>query len=194
MDQDANLDSEWIEENNAGANYASFARQLLYDRTNYMSNNSYYSGFSNIINRGPQNSLIVFDNPLPENALKPYGTTKFATARKEKTTLFLIDSKNRDRTAYPQPTSFTLKPPRVYKNVMSIQVTEIKLLSSFFYFRAAKGNTFLPIIERGRETINKFLGFPTTERPSSGEIYPKANYMVRPSSGILFPRTSIKLL
>jgi hypothetical protein len=41
---------------------------------------------------------------------------------------------------------------------------------------------------------NKFLGFPTTERPSSGEIYPKANYMVRPSSGILFPRTSIKLL
>ena len=37
------------------------------------------------------------------------------------------------------------------------------MLSSFFYFRAAKGNTFLPVIERGRETINKFLGFPLTE-------------------------------
>ena len=162
MDQDTDLDSEWIYENNAGANYASFARQLLYDRTSYMGNNSYYASFSTIINRGPQNSLIVFDNPLPDGALKPYGTTKFETARKDKTTLFLIDSKNRDRSAYPQPTSFTLKPPRVYKNVTSIQVTEIKLLSSFFYFRTAKGNTFLPVIEKGRETINKFLGFPLT--------------------------------
>lgn len=162
MNQDADLDSEWNEENNAVANYASFARQLLYDRTSFMGNNSYYASFSTITNRGPQNALIEFDIPLPDDALKPYGSTKFATARKDNTTLFLIDSKNRDRTAYPQPTSFTLKPPRVYKNVTSIQITEIKLLSSFFYFRAAKGNTFLPVIERGREGINSFLGFPLT--------------------------------
>jgi hypothetical protein len=162
MDKDRDLDSEWGNENNAGANYASFARQLLYDRTSYMGNNSYYASFSTVVNRGPQNALIEFEEKLPDDALKPYGTTKFATARKDQTTLFLIDSKNRDRSAYPQPTSFTLKPPRVYQNVASIQVTEIKLLSSFFYFRAAKGNTFLPVIERGRENINKFLGFPLT--------------------------------
>jgi hypothetical protein len=127
-----------------------------------MGNNSYYAPFSTITNRGPLNALIDFDIPLPDDALKEYGSTKFATARKDNTTLFLIDSKNRDRSAYPQPTSFTLKPPRVYKNVTSIQITEIKLLSSFFYFRAAKGNTFLPVIERGREYINSFLGFPLT--------------------------------
>ena len=162
MDQDADLDSEWTDENNAGANYANFARQLLYDRTSYMGNNSYYASFSTIVNRGPDNTLVEFEDKLPDSALKPYGNTKFETARKDQTTLFLIDSKNRDRAAYPQPTSFTLKPPRVYQNVASIQVTEIKLLSSFFYFRAAKGNTFLPVIERGREKINNFLGFPLT--------------------------------
>lgn len=162
MSQDADLDSEWIYENNAVANYATFARQLRYDRTNFMSNNTYYASFSSVVNRGPLNSLIDYEDKLPDDALKDYGTTKFATARKDLTTLFLIDSKNRDRAAYPQPTSFTLKPPRVYQNVASIQVTEIKLLSSFFYFRAAKGNTFLPVIERGREKINSFLGFPLT--------------------------------
>jgi len=129
MNQDADLDSEWTDENNAGANYANFARQLLYDRTSYMGNNSYYASFSTIVNRGPQNTLIEFEDKLPDSALKPYGNTKFETARKDQTTLFLIDSKNRDRTAYPQPTSFTLKPPRVYQNVASIQVTEIKLIS-----------------------------------------------------------------
>ena len=162
MDQDAGLDSEWSKENNATANYASFARQLLYDRTSYMGNNSYYASYSTITSKGPENSLVEFENTLPDDVVNLYGTTKFETERKEVNTLFLIDSKNRDRSAFPQPTSFTLKPPRVYQNVTSIQVTQIKLLSSFFYFRAAKGNIFLPVIERGREAINTYLGFPLT--------------------------------
>lgn len=162
MDRDSDLDSEWSEQINSGANYADFARQLLYDRTDYMGNNSYYASYSTIVNPEPENTIIRFENPLPDDALKAYGKTKFETARKDVTSMFLIDSKNRDRQAYPQPTSFTLKPPRVYKNVTSIQVTQIKLLGSFFYFRAAKGNTFLPVIERGREAINNFLGFPLT--------------------------------
>lgn len=162
MDRDSDLDSEWSEENDSGANYITLARQLFYDNSDYMHNNSYYASFSTIVNRHPQNTLIEFEPPLPDSALKDYGKTKFETARKDVTSMFLIDSKNRDRNAYPQPTSFTLKPPRVYKNVTSIQVTQIKLLGSFFYFRAAKGNTFLPVIERGRETINNFLGFPLT--------------------------------
>jgi len=78
------------------------------------------------------------------------------------TTLFLIDSKNRDKSVFPQPTNFTLKPPRVYKNIKSVQVTQIKLLSSFFYFRTDKGNTFLPLIENGRANINNYLSYPLT--------------------------------
>ena len=150
-------------DNDSSANFAKFARQLLYDRSGGYSNNQYYSPYAPDATKEPVNSLVEYESPLPEDAHKKYGKTKFETARKEVTTLFLIDSKNRDKTAFPQPTSFTLKPPRVYKNVVSIQVTQIKLLSSFFYFRVAKGNTFLPLIERGRESINSFLGFPLTE-------------------------------
>jgi len=150
-------------DNDSSANFAKFARQLLYDRSGGYSNNQYYSPYAPDATKEPVNSLVEYESPLPEDAHKKYGKTKFETARKDVTTLFLIDSKNRDKLAFPQPTNFTLKPPRVYKNVVSIQVTQIKLLSSFFYFRVAKGNTFLPLIERGRESINKFLGFPLTE-------------------------------
>jgi hypothetical protein len=79
------------------------------------------------------------------------------------TTLFLIDSVNRDKSAFPQPTTFSLKLPRVYKNVKSIQLTEVKLLCSFYYFSVAKANIYLPIIERGRESVSNFNGFPITK-------------------------------
>ena len=158
---ESEIDSEWSNENN-GANFASFARQLQYDRTNFYGNNSYYSPYTSKKQKEPENQLVLFDT-LPDEALKQYGKTKFETSRRETTSIFLIDSKNRDRAAFAQPTYFTLKPPRVYKNVIRIQVTQIKLLSSFFYFRAAKGNTFLPVIERGRETINTYLEFPLTK-------------------------------
>lgn len=150
-------------DNGSTPNFVGFARQLMYDKSGGYSNNTYFSPYAPGATREPVNSLVEYESPLPEDSYKKYGKTKFETARKEVTTLFLIDSKNRDKSAFPQPTNFTLKPPRVYKNVVSIQVTQIKLLSSFFYFRAAKGNTFLPLIERGRESINKFLGFPLTE-------------------------------
>ena len=162
-DSDSDIDSEWSSQMGDGANYADFARQLKYDKTNNFGSHSYYASYSTSMERVIDNSLIEYNNALPEDALKGYGKTKFETARKEQTSLFLIDSKNRDRSAFPQPTNFTLYAPRVYKNVISIQVVQVKLLSSFFYFRAAKGNTFLPVIERGREAITKFLGFPLTK-------------------------------
>jgi subtilisin family serine protease len=39
---------------------------------------------------------------------------------------------------------------------------------------------------------NRYLYLPQ-ERPTSGEMYPKQNYMPKPSSGILYPRTNIRL-
>lgn len=85
------------------------------------------------------------------------------------TTLFLIDSINRDKNAFPQPTSFSLRLPRVYKNVKSVQLTEVKLLCSFYYFSATKNNIFLPIIERGRESINQYNGVPISKMISIRE-------------------------
>lgn len=39
---------------------------------------------------------------------------------------------------------------------------------------------------------NRYLYLPQ-ERPTSGEMYPKQNYLQRPSSGILYPRTGVRL-
>jgi hypothetical protein len=81
----------------------------------------------------------------------------------DKTTIFIVDSVNRDKVSFPQPTSFSLKLPRVYQNVKSIQLTEVKFLCSFYYFSAAKSNIYLPIIERGRDSITTSNNFPITK-------------------------------
>lgn len=136
------LDSEFINDttsvgsdeslqNTAGPNLIDNANHLLYEK---------------------QERYTAYDaTPLVST------TKQEAPKMKDFTSLFLIDSKNRDKNAFAQPTAFTLMPPRVYKNVASIQVTQIKLLSSFFYFSASKANTFLPLIETGRIEINSYL-------------------------------------
>ena len=47
----------------------------------------------------------------------------------------MIDSRDRDTIAYPQPTSLTLRLPRTYKNVTGFNVVQMKLLSAFYYFK-----------------------------------------------------------
>jgi hypothetical protein len=41
-------------------------------------------------------------------------------------------------------------------------------------------------------SVNRYLYLPQ-ERPTSGEMYPKQNYLPRPSSGIMYPRTRLRL-
>ena len=122
-------------QNAAGPNFVEFAKHLTYEK---------------------QEDYGFYEGPPRKDAKDSKKDEPPKT--KEITTLFLIDSKNRDKNAFPQPTSFTLRPPRVYKNVVSIQVTQIKLLSSFLYFRMDKGNTVLPLVETGRIEINEYLG------------------------------------
>ncbi len=62
----------------------------------------------------------------------------------------MIDSRYRDRTAYPQPTFCTLRLPRTYKAITAIAMAEIKLVTSFYFFRANKGNTDITIYEKDR--------------------------------------------
>ena len=56
------------------------------------------------------------------------------------TNVIMIDSRDRDRQVYPQPTNLTLRLPRIYKQVTAFQLVQIKLLSAFYYFSAAKNN------------------------------------------------------
>ncbi len=79
-----------------------------------------------------------------------YGKTTFKTTSQSRQTILLVDSLNRDRTAYPQPTEMQLHLPRVYRNITSIAIQQVKLLSAFLYFRENKYNTFFKIWEEGR--------------------------------------------
>ena len=72
----------------------------------------------------------------------------FTTA--DVTSLFMLNSRDRDTNAYPLPTFFTLRLPRVYKNVKSISLNQINLLNSFFNFTAQQQNTTMYVYEQGR--------------------------------------------
>ena len=98
-----------------------------------------------------------------ENVAKPSnGGTTFSTSPgdngglSKNTTLFMINSRDRDTNIYPQPTYFTIRLPRVFKNIKTINISQINLLNSFFNFSEAKGNTFLYVLEEGRTIVNSF--------------------------------------
>ena len=137
-----------------GPNFADFAKQLTYKNGN--EGNSYFFPFEQDKKEEPK-STYEFPSTFTKKEEPPKST--------DLTTLFLIDSLNRDRVAFPQPTNLTLKLPRTYKNVKSISLTQVKLLCSFYYFSdsSSKSNIYLPVIERGRESLTTFNGSPLTK-------------------------------
>jgi len=68
--------------------------------------------------------------------------------------IVMLDSRDRDRSVFVQPTNLTLRLPRVYSNVTSFQLVQIKLLSAFFYFSPAKNNTTISIQELNRTVLD----------------------------------------
>lgn len=134
-------------EQTSGPNFADFARQLTFKNGN--EGNTFFSPYDET-KKTEKEGTYPFPTTFTEKKDPPKST--------DVTTLFLIDSVNRDRVAFPQPTNLTLKLPRTYKNVKSIALTQVKLLCSFYYFsdKLAKSNIYLPIIERGREAIGQF--------------------------------------
>ena len=109
-----------------------------------------------------------------------YGGTKLETKTGTTNSLIVVNSRDRDRQVFPQPTSVTLRLPRVYKNITALQFSQIKLLSAFYYFRPDKGNTTFFIKEAGRSFILQegipsgypldTNGFPITIEPGSYDI------------------------
>lgn len=96
----------------------------------------------------------AYDAPVPDlEGEDEYGRTRFTTADGNEVSIVMLDSRYRDRTAYPQPTYCSLRLPRVYKNITAIQMAEMKLLTSFYFFRDTKGNTDITIHEQDRSTF-----------------------------------------
>ncbi len=106
---------------------------------------------------GKYTTYSQYDAPKPQPDLSGeefYGRTKFITADGNETSIVMIDSRYRDRQAYPQPTYCTLRLPRIYKNITAINIVEMKLLTSFYFFRLSKANTDITVYERDRMTLN----------------------------------------
>lgn len=72
------------------------------------------------------------------------------TEVKDVNTVIVLQSRDRDRSIFPQPMDCQLFLPRIYKNITSFSVVQINLTSAFFYFRADKENITVQITEKDR--------------------------------------------
>ena len=85
---------------------------------------------------------------------KNFINTTFSVEITKNTSILTVDSTNRDKKVFVQPTYCVLRFPRVYKNVVSISFAEIKLLTSIYFFSKTNGNTDITIYEKDRTYID----------------------------------------
>ncbi len=144
------------------------ANYLPYISDSESDDTSYYSSDEESVKPLPLSGLKGIDTMYVGNP-GPTENTKVIADVKEKpkftasqnTTLVMISSRDRDTRLYPQPTFFTIRLPKTYKNIKTINITQLNLLNSFFNFTEAKGNTFMYIREIGR-----------TKRDADGNLIP----------------------
>jgi hypothetical protein len=105
----------------------------------------------------PVASAFNIDLPFDSKQFDTSGTKIWPednVPRQPTTSIVMLNSRDRDRSVYPTPANVTLRLPRVYANITSLQVVQMKLLSSFLYFRADKNNICMTINEFGRIFYN----------------------------------------
>jgi hypothetical protein len=108
------------------------------------------------VNYAPFQSAFNIEQPLESKQFDTSGSKLFeekplpGTSKQSTTSIVMLNSLDRDRNVYPTPASLTLRLPRTYRNIVSMQVVQMKLLSSFLYFRADKNNICVTINEFGR--------------------------------------------
>ena len=85
-------------------------------------------------------------------------------------TVIILQSLNRDKRLFPQPTDCRLMLPRAYQNVGGFSIAQINLTSAFFYFNTTKFNTYVQIYERDRIIYNPVI--PTTPLLVNGNTVP----------------------
>lgn len=143
-DTDSSVDSQGSQDSQGSEQSVSTTSEPSVSRQNIFASNGFPVGKMSG-DKMPSNET---SSPVTFNQK----TTKFNVSKN--TTVIMINSSDRDTNVYPQPTFFTLRLPRIYRNVVGINVTQIKLLSSFYYFSRAKNNTTIRIHENGRLVTN----------------------------------------
>ncbi len=105
---------------------------------------------------GRRTAYSAIDEAFAESdtvkALPQYGKTS-AEVREVDNNPILIDSKKRFLPLYAQPTFFSTRLPRVYRNITALNFAQINLLNRLYYFRPSKNNTTIDIQEFDRSTI-----------------------------------------
>ena len=108
-------------------------------------------------NFAPLNQAFNIDLPFDSKQFDTSGNKIWgdnSVTKQATTSIVMLNSRDRDRSVYPTPANVTLRLPRVYTNITSMQVIQMKLLSSFLYFRAEKNNICMTINEFGRILYN----------------------------------------
>jgi hypothetical protein len=128
----------------AGPAFGNQTKQIKYGR-NRIGKRTTYSDY----NEAYAESDAV--KKLPE-----YGRTK-AETREITNNPILIDSRKRDRKLYAQPTFFSTRLPRVYRNITTLSFAEMNFLNRFYYFRRTKNNVDITVNEYGRPSFTYTL-------------------------------------
>jgi hypothetical protein len=121
-----------------------------------------FAALANALNAaGP--SLVTNDQQIAygENRLdsrtsySAYGLTDLSgqglkTVGADTPTIIMLQSRDRDKTVFTQPTNCQLFLPRIYKNITEFSIVQLNFISAFFYFRSNKYNLHSEIKEKGR--------------------------------------------
>jgi hypothetical protein len=114
------------------------------------------------------------DPKADQTAAEASGAPKYGkvtSAMKDTQTVIMLQSRDRDKGVYPQPTNCQLFLPRIYRNVQSFAVAQINLTSAFFYFRQDKGNVNILVYEKDTVLYSTDLT-PTILTDASGNPRP----------------------
>jgi len=141
-----------LELNEAGGQSFPTTTANLQYGVNELRKNTNYSAYNQAFN-----ITLPFDGPNYDDVSNSYKWKGAETKQQPTTSIVMLNSRDRDRNVYPTPSALVLRLPRVYQNVTSLQVVQMKLLSSFLYFRREKNNESITINEFGRILYN-YLG------------------------------------
>ena len=112
----------------------------------------------------PRTYVYPYKPPGPPIKQDAPSTTKITPTKTTKNVI-MLQSRDRDRKIYPQPTACQLLLPRDYKNVTNFTISQINLTSAFFYFSQAKNNVAIQIYEEGSLQYDPVLVPPPSSTP-----------------------------
>ena len=91
--------------------------------------------------------------------------TRSINTGKSVNSVIMLQSRDRDRRVYPQPTACQLLLPRDYKKITNFSIAQINLTSAFFYFSQSKNNIAIQLYEQGAILYSNALTPPPSTVP-----------------------------